>query len=74
MTSATRDSVNKIYLQRVRINSDGYDSGGTYWGVGQPLYLARSEDGQIHHHFRAANRDAAKQKLCADIPRAWFFR
>ena len=74
MTSATRDSVSRIYLQRVRINSAGYDSGGTYWGVGQPLYLARSEDGQIHRFLRARDRDAAKQKLCAEVSQAQFFK
>ena len=71
---ASRHSPKKIYLQRIHINSGGYDSGGTYWGSGQPLYLARSEDGEIHHFFRAQNRDAAKRKLCADIPDAQFFR
>lgn len=25
-------------LQRVRLNSGGYDRGGAYWGIGQPLY------------------------------------
>jgi hypothetical protein len=28
----------KVYCRRVPINSGGYDSKGTYWGVGEPLY------------------------------------
>ena len=68
----TEDGI-KFNLQHVRLNSGGYDSGGAYWGVGQRLYWACSEDGAIDRYFRAYDREAAKQKLRADFPNARFF-
>jgi hypothetical protein len=29
-------------LERIRLDSGGYDSGGAYWGHGEPLYRAYS--------------------------------
>ena len=34
----------KFHLVRVRINSGGYDSGGAYWGRGEPLYWACTDE------------------------------
>lgn len=63
----------KLQLQRVPINRGGYDSGGAYWGLGQPLYCAMDQDGRAQY-FRAADRDAAKAKLLAEMPDAKFYR
>jgi hypothetical protein len=39
-------------LQRVALDSGGYDNGGAYWGTGAPLYVAFSgespEDSESH--------------------------
>ena len=33
--------VKKLHLERVRLNSGGYDPGGAYWGQGAPMeYMA----------------------------------
>lgn len=32
----------KMHLLRVRLDSGGYDAGGAYWGLGEPMYRAVS--------------------------------
>lgn len=52
----------KVRLFRVRLDSGGYDDGGAYWGIGQPLYCA--DDGEGYFRFmRARNRAEAAQSL-----------
>jgi hypothetical protein len=64
----------KLYLQRVHINSGGYDAGGAYWGLGQRLYTAFDADGTFCRFLRANSRDAAKRSICNDYPEATFYR
>jgi hypothetical protein len=68
----------RMYLQRVYLNSGGYDSGGAYWGVGQPLFGYESaEDGGddlIQGFIRADDREHAKEQLRAKFPAVKFFR
>ncbi len=64
----------KVTLQRVRLDSGGYDHCGAYWGVGQPLYWAATDDGQLDNTFRASDRDAAKAHVRQVIPGARFYR
>jgi hypothetical protein len=57
------------YLRRVRLNSQGYDAQGCYYGTGAPLYRAeafwRSPDSGAWqsecHEFRGMTRDNAKR-------------
>jgi len=60
----------KLRLERVPINSGGYDPGGAYWGSGQPLFLATSEEDGRVRYLRAPDRDAAKKQF----PNARFAR
>jgi len=62
-------SEGKLQLFRVPINSGGYDSGGAYWGLGQPLYCVCDPDGNTQF-FRAFDRASAKAKVLADWPEA----
>jgi hypothetical protein len=65
----------RLYLQRVRLDSGGYDCGGAYWGHGtEPLYRYCSEDGEADGFIRAKDRAAAKAKVLALVPGARFFR
>lgn len=64
----------KFYLRRVRINSGGYDEGGSYWGVGLPLYFARDDDREIDMFLRAVSRDDAKWQVRLKYPAAAFYR
>lgn len=60
----------KFTLRRVRLNRGGYDSFGTYWGVGMPLYIASGDIGDDYgeFHFRASDRRAAKALLIGQYP------
>lgn len=66
--------VMRVSLRRIRINRDGYDSGGAYWGLGAPLYCAQDPDGIIDMWFRARDRDDAKRQVKARCPNATFHR
>jgi hypothetical protein len=67
-------------LQRVRLNSGGYDSSGSYWGHGQPLFYFMFDDGgKIESGtLRASDRNAAKEKVrtfnLSHIPNIVFYR
>lgn len=64
----------RVYLFRVHVHASGYDSGGAYWGVGQPLYYFTTADGAESGYLRAADRDHAKDKVRQLHPGARFFR
>ena len=69
----------RFSLRRVRLDAGGYDSGGAYWGHGQPLYWASAVSGDaiapnVDYFFRACDRDAARARVLADYPRARFYR
>jgi hypothetical protein len=52
----------KLSLQRVRLNSGGYDSGGAYWGIGEPLYVATDHENTTVF-VRAMTRNGAKHAV-----------
>ena len=56
-----------VRLFRVRINSGGYDDGGAYWGIGEPLYCAIDGDGN-RKFIRAQSRFMAAVKLDIPVP------
>lgn len=64
----------KVSLRKIRLDSGGYDSGGAYWGHGQPLYWAGSDCGTLDRFFRAATRDQAKAEIRKTYPNATFYR
>jgi hypothetical protein len=67
-----------FYLQRVPLNSGGYDSGGAYWGIGRPLYWAleaKPEDNSpTEFFFRANDREDAKAYVIKQCEKARFYR
>lgn len=64
----------KVSLRRIRLDSGGYDSGGSYWGIGWPLYWVGSDCGSVDLWFRARDRDAAKAHVKVTVPAATFYR
>lgn len=51
-----------VRLFRVNIDSQGYDDGGAYWGIGQPLWCAIGEHDtgcQSRAFVRAKSRESA---------------
>lgn len=65
------DTSERLYLRRVPLNSGGYDAGGAYWGLGQPLYHVQDCDGN-GRIFRATSREDAKALVREDWPDARF--
>ena len=70
--TAEAETVMKPHLERVRLNSGGYDPGGAYWGHGAPLYVAWG-DGQ-EMFFRARDRREAKEIARGVFKNAKFYR
>lgn len=68
-----KTDANPLYLARVRLDAGGYDAGGSYWGLGQPLFHVADQAGNSHF-LRAADRDDAKAKIREAHPGARFFR
>lgn len=60
----------KVSLQRVQIDSGGYDHGGAYWGLGAPLWWACDEEGSYEAFLRASTRAHAKAIIRAAFPDA----
>lgn len=55
----------KVELRRVRVDRQGYDENGRYWGVGPPLFMAEdAEDYRLYAEtFRATDRETAKDRV-----------
>ncbi len=68
------DAQGKFSLRRVSLDSGGYDSGGAYWGHGEPLYWYCSADGTAEGFLRAWSRDEAKAAVLEECPGATFYR
>lgn len=64
----------RFYLRREYLDGGGYDSGGSYWGTGRPLYYACSEDSDLEFFFRASDRQEAREEVQDRFPGAKFFR
>lgn len=62
----------KTSIERVRLNSGGYDSSGRYFGHGEPLFYFYNRDSW--GHVRARDRADAKAKLRAKCPSTRFYR
>jgi hypothetical protein len=65
-----KDFQGRISIRRVRLDSGGYDKNGMYFGHGAPLYWCASEDGGIDFMLRAGDREAAREKVLKDYPKA----
>lgn len=50
----------KFTLKHIKLDSGGYDAGGAYWGLGEKLYWAASDDGSVDYYFRLYESDVAK--------------
>lgn len=61
------DGLFPVHIRRVKLDSGGYDRGGAYWGLGEPLYVAwrlTPDDGLKRRFLRAKDRvDAVKQVM-----------
>ena len=76
----SREPVGKVHLICVTLDCGGYDDGGAYWGIGEPLYHAYDDSLSSDHNagrgvyrfVRAQSRAHAKELL--RIPNALYFK
>lgn len=61
-------------LIRCPLDNGGYDRGGAYWGVGDPLYYYEGPLSDISGYVRGATREKAKAAVISIHPKARFFR
>mgnify|MGYP001580030912 CR=1 FL=1 len=61
-SDATSCPPRSVRLFRVRIDSQGYDAGGAYWGIGAPLWCATDEE-DFEEYVRAGTRAHAAHLL-----------
>lgn len=54
-------------IQRIRVNRQGYDASGAYWGVGPDVFLAVTADGAEEVTVRAENAKEARSKVAAEL-------
>lgn len=64
-----QDTGPKLDLQRLRVNGDGYDATGAYWGVGPDVFIATTEDGSQEITVRAKTVTEARVKVAAELAR-----
>ena len=58
----------KVYLQRVRLNNGGYDSTGSYWGTGAPLYHFQADLPDTYSHTTWQWHTCDAELTAADVP------
>jgi hypothetical protein len=63
----------KFSMTRIRINSQGYDACGSYWGIGLPLYWA-TDGAAIDIYLRGRTRADAKAEIRRTYPNARFYK
>lgn len=64
-----------FHLVRVPLDKGGYDKGGAYWGLGEPLYYFEfSRVPDLCGYVRGRTRDHAKAAVREIHPNARFFR
>lgn len=61
-------------LLRIRLNNGGYDRGGAYWGLGDPLYYYEGPLSDISGYVRGATREKAKAEVRKLHQHARFYR
>ena len=73
---AEAETVAKIHLERIVLNTGGYDLGGAYWGHGAPLYVAWGDGAEeVQEMFlRASDREEAKEIVRGVFKNAKFYR
>lgn len=75
MTVKTRSSqangttVQRLDIQRIRVNAQGYDRSTAYWGAGPDVFIATTADGAEEVTVRDRNVTEARSKIAAELAR-----
>lgn len=71
------DRNTRFHLFRIRLNKQGYDNQGAYYGLGLYLYYARNNikttGKYFEREFRAKDRTNAKEIILKEFPSATFY-
>lgn len=59
----------RLDLQRIRVNKQGYDSSGAYWGAGPDVFIATTPEGSEEVTVRARTAAEARTKVGAELAR-----
>lgn len=62
-------AASRLDIQRIRVNSDGYDGSGAYWGAGPDVFIATTADGAHEITLRARNTAEARRKVADELAR-----
>ena len=68
-SSGTVSTPAKLDIQRVRVNPQGYDASGAYWGAGPDVFIATTPSGAEEITVRARNVSEAREKVAAELTR-----
>lgn len=68
------DDAKPFRLIRCPLDNGGYDRGGAYWGLGEPLYYYEGPLSDISGYVRGKTRAKAKEAVIAMHPKATFYR
>jgi hypothetical protein len=60
-TNATNAPAGNLEVQRIRVNRDGYDSDGAYWGAGPDVFVVTTAGGTEEITVRAKSAAEARQ-------------
>ena len=67
--SGTTAAPSKPDIQRVRVDAQGYDDSGAYWGAGPDVFIATLNDGAQEITVRAKSVAEAREKIAAELAR-----
>lgn len=73
ITDAPAGTSIELHVRRAHLDSGGYDSNGTYFGRGAPLYHVSGEDAEgndVDFVVRAYDREDAREKALRKYPNA----
>lgn len=59
----------KLDIQRVRVDAQGYDNTGAYWGAGPDVFIATTDDGAREITVRAKSIADARVKVATELAR-----
>jgi hypothetical protein len=59
----------RLDIQRIRVDAQGYDASGAYWGAGPDVFIATTTDGSEEVTVRARNVTEARAKVAAELAR-----
>lgn len=64
LQTAPQPEPRSLRLFKVALDAGGYDNGGAYWGLGEPLYCLMGD--HVQEFVRAANREDAARQMNVD--------